>query len=243
MEKHEFFHASLERERHGFIHAAVPPADVPPVFGAIILGIQNEHIGVADEINHFKIVAALARFNIGEKDDDAIGRKQPVADGDAGMIGALGADEDIADGKVEIHQFFNLDVAGQLGERHGKIGAFHLAGERGDEAGARAFATENPQPAAGFVKGRKKRQALDVIPMRVRNKQGEIERPALEFIEERSAKLAQAGAGIKDDDVRAAANLDAGGVAAVTHGARSRRGNRAAHAPKLDVRSEFDEKF
>jgi len=76
--------------------------------------------------------------------------------------------------------------------------------------------------------------------MRMRNEQGKIERLALEFIKERLAKLAQAGAGIEDDDVITAANFYAGGIAAVAHSARSRRGNRAAHAPKLDLSSDFD---
>jgi len=141
VEENELFDAGLQCEGNGIVHATMAPPDVPLVFSPVVLGIQDEDVSIADEINHFEVIAARARFNIREKNDDSIGRKQPVADGDAGMIGALGADEDMADGKVEIHQFFDLDVAGQLGERHGEIGAFHLPGKCSHEACAGTFAT------------------------------------------------------------------------------------------------------
>jgi hypothetical protein len=76
--------------------------------------------------------------------------------------------------------------------------------------------------------------------MRVGNEEREIERLGLEFLKQRDAELAQAGAGIEDDDVLAAADFDAGGVAAITDGSPPRRGNRAANAPKLDARRGFD---
>ena len=47
------------------------------------------------------------------------------------------------------------------------------------------------------------------------------------------AELAQPGAGIEDQPLRAAAHLDAGGVAAVAQHVRRRAGHRAADAPEL----------
>ena len=115
-----------------------------------------------------------------------------------------------------------------------------MASERGDEAFARALAPEYAQPAAGFVDRRKERQALDVIPVSVREKQGKIERLTLELGKQRLAEFAQPGSGVQDDDFLPAADFHAGGVSAITHCARFRRGNRAANAPKLDVRGGFD---
>ena len=240
VEEDEFFHAGLEGERHGVIHAAVAPAGVGLVFGAVVLGIQNQNIGALDEINHVAVIAARTRFGVGKETDDAIGRRQSVADGEAGMVGAVRADERGADGEIKIAQFFDLDVAGQFRERHGEIGAFHLAGEGGFQTFARAFAAENAQAAAGFVNRGKERQALDVIPVGVGNEEREVERLGLEFAKQRDAELAQAGAGVEDDDVFAAADFNAGGVAAITDGSPPRRGNRAANAPKLDARRGFD---
>jgi len=237
VKEHEFFHAGLECERHGIVHTAMAPASVLFIFTAIVLGIEDKHVGVADEFDHVAVVAALARFGIWKKTDQAVGREQPVTNGHAGVIGAMRAHKDFADGKIEIAQFLDLDVAGQLGKGDGKVGAFHLAGERGDEAAARAFAAEHAEAAARIINGRKKWQALDVVPMRVRNKQGEIERFAFEFRCEGQAEFAQARAAIQDDDVIAVADFDASGVAAITDGGRPGRGNGAANTPEFDVRA------
>ena len=120
----------------------------------------------------------------GKKHDQAVGRKQPVADAHAGMIGALRAHADGAEVEIEVLQFLDFDVAGQPGKGHGEIGAFHLAGQGVDEPLARAFAAENAQPAALVVDRREKRQSLDVIPVRVGDEQGEVQPPALEFLQQ-----------------------------------------------------------
>jgi hypothetical protein len=77
--------------------------------------------------------------------------------------------------------------------------------------------------------------------MRVREEQRKVQRAALEFRQQRLAKFAQAGAGVENDDVAAAADFDASGVAAVTRGVRAGRRDRAANAPELDLRSRIDE--
>jgi len=64
------------------------------------------------------------------------------------MIGAHRPHAHRADVEVEILELLDFDVAWQFVERHGKVGAFHLAGQCIDQAFARAFATQNPQPAA-----------------------------------------------------------------------------------------------
>jgi hypothetical protein len=74
----------------------------------------------------------------------------------------------------------------------------------------------------------------------VRDEQRELERAVAEFGEQGFPQRAQAGAGVENDDVVAGADLDAGGVAAVTDGARPRRGNRAANAPEFYGRGRFD---
>jgi hypothetical protein len=76
--------------------------------------------------------------------------------------------------------------------------------------------------------------------MRVRQQQGEIQRLVLEFLQQRDAQLAQAGARIQNDNILAATDFDAGSVAAIADGACSRSGYRAADTPKLDARCRFD---
>jgi hypothetical protein len=70
--------------------------------------------------------------------------------------------------------------------------------------------------------------------------QGEVEGLALEFVEQRLAELAQAGAGVEDYEVATAADFDAGGVAAIAYGVRAGRRNRTANAPEFDVGARLD---
>lgn len=229
------------RERHGIIHTTVAPADVGAIFPTVVLRIKDERVGVANKINHSGVGAVGVGFRIGKEADQAVGRKESVTDADAGVIGAPGADEDGADVEIEIFEFLDFDVAGQFIEGDGKVGAFHLAHEGGEQAFARAFAAEDAQPAFRVVDGRKKRQALDVIPVRVGDEQGQVERTVFEFGQERLSQRTQTGAGVQNDDFIAAPDFDAAGIAAVADGVAAGRGDGAAHTPKLDGRAGFDE--
>ena len=157
------------------------------------------------------------------------------------MVRALRPHEHRADVEIEVFKFLDLDVARQFGERHGKIGAFHLAGQRVEQPFARTPAAEDAQPAARIVNRREKRQALDVVPMRVRDEQRDVQRLVFEFRQQREAERAQTRARVENDDFTAAADFDAGSVAAVAHGGRPRRRNRTAHAPELYASASFDE--
>src|SRR2546428_471265 len=77
---------------------------------------------------------------------------------------------------------------------------------------------QNQQTAARMIDRLEKRQPLDVVPMRVREKQREIQRTIFKFLEKRATKRAQTGAGIQNDDLIATTNFHAGSIAAVTHG-------------------------
>ena len=53
----------------------------------------------------------------------------------------------------------------------------------------------------GLVNRQKERQALDVIPVRVRQKQGKIERLFAELCQQFLPKQAQSGSGVQYDDL------------------------------------------
>ncbi len=144
----KLFDPGLQRERDRIVHTTVPPAAMLPVFGGIVLRIENEHVRIADKFDHFAVVAAGARLGVGEKGDQTVGRRQPVADAQARMIRAQRLHTHRADVEIEILEFLNFDVARQFVERDGKVGTFHLAGQSIDQAFSRALATQNPQPAA-----------------------------------------------------------------------------------------------
>ena len=74
------------------------------------------------------------------------------------------------------------------------------------------------------------RQADDVVEMAVAEENVGVE-PAL-LVDQRLAEVADAGAGVEDEHMVAAADFHAGRVAAIAGGARSGTRDAAAHAPK-----------
>ena len=182
MKQDQFFYTGLYGQPHRIVHAAVAPANMRLIFRATILGVEYEHVRTANEFQHIPVIPGVSRFGVRKKRYEARRGKQPVTDGESGMVGALGTYQRVADGKVKFLQFLDFDIAGQMGERHWKISAFHLASERGDQTFARTIAAQNAQSAARLINRRKKWQALNVIPVRVRNEQGQIERLAFELL-------------------------------------------------------------
>jgi hypothetical protein len=126
----------------------VAPPDVAAVFSAIVLGVENEKVGVAHEIQQFFVVAAVERFVVREKNNGAIRRHQTEAKSVARMIGTHGTDLNLPNGKVEMAQFLDLNIAGKLGERHRKKDPFHLACKSGFQSVASALASQNLETAA-----------------------------------------------------------------------------------------------
>ena len=79
-----------------------------------------------------------------------------------------------------------------------------------------------------------------MIPVRVGEEQREIERMTFEFLEQGFAQFPQAGTGVQDDEVAAVTDFDAGGIAAIAHGARAGRGDGTADAPEFYASASVD---
>ena len=100
----------------------------------------------------------------------------------------------------------------------------------------RALETKNAQVILRLIDGLKERQALDVVPMRMRQQQGQVQRLSLEFSDQVLPEQAHSRAGIEDDDLAIGADFDTGSIAAVLDGARPGRRDGAAHTPELQPR-------
>lgn len=86
--------------------------------------------------------------------------------------------------------------------------------------------------AIGRKQRREERQADDVVDMEMAEK--DIEQLAGSFEHKRIPERTDAGAGVEDQNLIAAANLHARGVATVACGAGSRARDAAANAPEAD---------
>ena len=92
------------------------------------------------------------------------------------------------------------------------------------------MAGPNADVVARVVTGREERQAVHMIEMGVRVEQVEIAR--VSGLKQVGAEVAHARAAVEDQQVLAATNFDAGGIAAITRGLGARAGNAAANSPE-----------
>jgi len=263
MEQKESFHVRFEREFDDVVDAAVTPATVLAVFLAVILSIHDEDIDAFDELCNFTVfiagvfqfggvtaaaelgIVAMAemRFVVGEKGDRAVAGGKSIADADARMIGHAGFDVDCAEVEACFFEFFDVDVGGDFFQSDGEKGTFHLAGKNVCQAVPCAFVTENAETILFFIDREKKREALNVIPMRVRQEQGDFHWRIIELGHQLATERAQAGASVENDDLALGADFDAGSVAAVADSGWAGSWNRAADAPKFQVHCLFPGRF
>jgi hypothetical protein len=259
MKEEEALHLGFQREFDDIIDTAVSPAAVLGIFFAGVLGVHDEDIDAFDEFGdfavfisgefHFGGVAAAAKlrivtmaevgFVVGKKSDGAAGSGEPIADANAGMIGHAGGDPDRANIEVGFFEFFDFYIGGDFFQSNREKRALHLAGENICEAVAGTFVTKNAKVILLFVNRQKKWEALDMIPMRVSEQQGDFNRGIVELGEELATERAQAGATIENDDLVIGADFDAGGIAAVPNGGWAGSWDGAADAPEFEVRRRF----
>ena len=125
-----------------------------------------------------------------------------------------------------------LHVRRHVVEAHREIGGIHLVGKRRLQRLGRARRADDGQMSAGNESRREERKALDVVQVCVRDQQVRLQRGVLREV---GTQLGNAGPGVDDDQVVVpVADLDAGGVAAVTQGAPAGSGPGAPRAPELD---------
>jgi len=165
--------------------------------------------------NLITAVRDVVRFVIRKVSERTLSSEKPVAHANTGMVGEAGFDTDTADRKLHLLQLFDLKVCGQFAERNRKERVFHLAGKHGAQAMPRAFITENTQAVLRFVNRLKKRQALNVIPMRVRQQHRQVQWLFFEFLHQLFAQKAKTCAGVQNDQFTLRADFYTGGVAAV----------------------------
>src|SRR4051812_47442602 len=149
------------------------------------------------------------------------------------MVQKPRVDANVADRKLHLLQLPDFDSPGEISPTHRKERQFHLGGENGGEPVARALIAEDLDRILGLVSREKKRQTLDVVPVRMGKEQMQINRRAPELLVQRKTEFADAGAGVENDDVAIRAHFDAGRIAAVTDGRRSRNGNRSPDTPEF----------
>ena len=120
--------------------------------------------------------------------------------------------------KRELHlvQFVDVHFRGELTHRDRKERRFHGLGHDLAERRPGAIKTENANFVFGIVRGLKKWEALDVVPVRVSNQQRQPDWLRLEFSVESDTERPDARARIEHNNLAVSSYFYAGGIPAVT---------------------------
>src|SRR6202040_3723125 len=93
--------------------------------------------------------------------------------------------------------------------------------------------TQDPDQILAIVDGDKERQTLDVIPVRVCNEKGQLDRLRPQLLFQRKTETTNPSARIEHDNFAVCPHFYAAGVASIPVRRRPRHRERAAHAPQL----------
>ena len=174
------------------------------------------------------------RFVIGRVDERRAAGRNSVAQAGSGVIQELGANADALDGEIRLPKLYEIESGGKVFEWHREIGVVRLTADRPREAAVDPRRAVDGQVAPGHERRKKERQALDMVGVRVADK--EVGADRLAPLSERVPKLSRARAAVEDQEgAIVGPDLDAGGVPAIADGLGTRSGDRATRAPDTDA--------
>src|SRR6266576_1644885 len=121
----------------------------------------------------------------------------------------------------------------QLMKANWKKRRLHLAGQDRAQTSTRSFITQDPDQILAVVGRGKERQSLNVIPVRVCNEKGQLDRSRPQLLFQRQTESTNPGARVEHDNFAVGPHFYATGIASIPVRRRPRHRERAAHAPQL----------
>ena len=205
------------------VRRVAPPDAGAAVVAAVLLGrvlrVVHEQVGALGQRAQGRVDAGVVLGVRGVHEAPAC-VLDAVRQHAAGVVQPRDADRGLADVEaVAAPHLVHPDLGPQLVEPHGEDRRRHLAREHAGERRPAGGAAVDAELARGQVRRHEEGQALDVVPVQVREEEGGVH-GALR--EEGVAEAADAGPGVQDQAGLAAAHLDAARVAADLRGLRLR---------------------
>src|SRR6266480_7217393 len=121
----------------------------------------------------------------------------------------------------------------QLMQANWKKRCLHLAGQDRAQTSTGSFITQDSDQILAVVGRGKKRQTLNVIPVRVCNEKGQLDRSRSQLLFQRQPESTNPGARVEHDNFAVGPHFYATGITAIPDRRRPRYRKRAAHAPKF----------
>src|SRR5690242_13425556 len=117
------------------------------------------------------------------------------------MIKTARVDLYFADGELRLLQFLDDDCARHVAKADREKRRFHLRRQGGGETGLGALIAEDAERVLLLVGRQKKGKALDVVPMKMRDKQSRPDWPIGKLRFQGNAELTQTRARIENNDL------------------------------------------
>ena len=236
VEKNEFlgtaFHYDFDRL------APVTMAPTPPaglVFFGKILRVVNQHVGAFGKFADILVELLIARLVVGGVDQDAFPGLKPKAHASLWMVQPHGPHGGVI---VQLRLAF-LDVVEiplrlHLAGVHREVRRGHLLFHHALQAAGPAGGVKGEAILGIFIERAEEGDALDVVPVKVRNEDVGRDGLAVGLAFQLLAEATEAGTAVENIKILAEADFHAGSVSSVAQVPGLRGGRRSAHSPELD---------
>jgi hypothetical protein len=253
VKQHQLPRVRLGRERDGLDVRGVAPATIPLELAGRVHGVVDQHVRVARERDEFPMprgphVVAPSRSelvvrHVHQTRPAALGR-EAVGERGPRVAEPHGLDPEPVHGECPRLHMRHRQRGIQLVERDREHDRIHLLAQDSFQIHLALPGAPNAHGAPGVEQWREERQALNVIPVGVREEEVHLDRVP-KPLDQGAPQRANAGARVENDQSPRARGVglhgDAGRVAPVARRPGSRRGNRATSAPDREpVRHDPD---
>src|SRR5581483_2121475 len=236
VEEHQFAGAAFHDNIDGLSPVAMAPAALfRVIFLGQILGVVDEDVSAFSQLADAAVEDRVAGLVVGGVHQGARSGLQAEAEAALGMIQPHGLNGAVVERNFGFAERAELSAGGHLAHVHGKIGIGHLLLEGALQTAVAAGCVKEEPIVRVVVQRPEKGDALNVVPVKVGDKNMRLDGAGAEFAQQVLAEISKAGAAVEDVEMPVNPHLNAGGVAPVAHVFRLRSRSRAPHSPELNV--------
>jgi len=222
VEENQFLGAAFHDDVDGFAPVAVSPALLARgIFFRQVLCVIDQQVGALGQLADAFIEHRIAGLVVRGVDQGLALCFHAEAQAALRMIEPHGLHGAIVERGAAFVDIDELPVRRHLTHVHGEIGIGHLLFQSLLQPARAAGGVKDERIIAVVIERREKRDALDVVPVKVGEKNVRVDGlPAFAayrvFLRELFAQVSETGAAVEDIDVPVDAHLNTGGIAAVT---------------------------
>ena len=226
VKKDEFLYAAFHHDIYGFAPVAVAPAlFAGSVFVGQVLGVIDQNVSAFSQFAHVFIKDGVAGFIVSGVNQHFAFGFHAETETALRMVEPHGVNGAMVKGDTAFVDIGELAVRRHLIHLDGKIGIGHLLFQSGLQAARLVGRVKDEGVIAVAIERREKRDALDVVPVKVREKNVCGDRVLSAsvvcvlrglLLDQLFAQIAEAGAAIENINVPVDTHLNTGGIAPIT---------------------------